>query len=94
LQSYQELCCNMSLKYTSFTGFGFSPRELWCSDWWTRRTFPSRHFFNGEEILREKGNGTVLCSPTTAGLWQGMPRPGKKRKKNYKILFVLNNELT
>jgi hypothetical protein len=28
LQSYQELCCNMSLKYTSFTGFGFSPREL------------------------------------------------------------------
>ena len=22
-----------------------------------------------------KGNGTVLCSPTTAGLWQGMPLP-------------------
>jgi len=22
-----------------------------------------------------KGNGTVLCSPTTAGLWQGIPLP-------------------
>jgi len=22
-----------------------------------------------------KGNGTVLCSPTTAELWQGMPLP-------------------
>ena len=22
-----------------------------------------------------KGNGTVLCSPTTPGLWQGMPLP-------------------
>jgi len=22
-----------------------------------------------------KGNGTVLWSPTTAGLWQGMPLP-------------------
>ena len=33
--------------------FGFFPRELWCSEWWTPRTFPSRHFFNGEEISRE-----------------------------------------
>jgi len=22
-----------------------------------------------------KGNGTVLCSPTTVGFWQGMPLP-------------------
>jgi len=22
-----------------------------------------------------KGNGTVLCSSTTVGLWQGMPLP-------------------
>ena len=45
-----------------------------------------------------KGNGTALCSPTTAGLWQGMPLPwntsdrqngGREKKK-----FVLNNELT
>jgi len=51
-----------------------------------------------EKYIKE--NGTALCSPTTAGLWQGMPLPwntsdrqnGKKRKKV--ILFVLNNELT
>ena len=52
LQSYQKLGCNMSLKYTSFTSLHFS-RELWCSEWWTRRTFRSTHFFNGEEISRE-----------------------------------------
>jgi hypothetical protein len=46
-----------------------------------------------------KGNGTGLCSPTTAGLWQGMFLPwntsdrqnGGEKKK---ILCVLNNELT
>ena len=53
-----------------------------------------------------KGNGTVLCLPTTAGLWQGMPLPwntsdrqsgGEKKKKEKKekvISFALNNELT
>jgi len=49
-----------------------------------------------------KGNGTVLCSPTAVGHWQGMPLPWnardrqnktKQTKKNM-ILFVLNNELT
>jgi len=31
-----------------------------------------------------KGNGTVLCSPTAAGLWQGIPPPwntSDRRKK-------------
>ena len=28
--------------------FGFFSGQLWCSEWWTWRTFPSRHFFNGE----------------------------------------------
>ena len=45
-----------------------------------------------------KGNGTVLHSPTTAGLWQGIPLPwntgNRQNKKNYMILSVLNNELT
>jgi len=51
-----------------------------------------------------KGNGTVLCSPTTVGLWQGMPLPlnardrqnekEKEKEKKNMILFVLNNELT
>jgi len=45
-----------------------------------------------------KGNGNVLCSPTAAGLWQGMPLPWntsdrQNEKKKYVILFVLNNEL-
>jgi hypothetical protein len=45
-----------------------------------------------------KGNGIVLCSPTAAGLWQGMHastmeyKRQAKRKKSY--FFVLNNELT
>ena len=55
LQSYQKLGCNMSLKIHflhSHLDFLF-PAELMCSEWWTRRTFPSRHFFNGEEISRE-----------------------------------------
>jgi len=44
------------------------------------------------------GNRTLLCSPSTAGLWQGMPLPWntsdrQNEKKNYMILFVLNNEL-
>ena len=33
--------------------FGFFHRESWCSEWWSWRTFPSRHFFNGEEISKE-----------------------------------------
>jgi len=45
-----------------------------------------------------KGNGTVLCSPTAAGLWQGMAIPwntsDRKNGGKYVILLVLNNELT
>jgi len=49
-----------------------------------------------------KGHGTVLCSPTTAGLWQGMFLPWntsdrqteKKEEEKNTILCVLNNELT
>ena len=53
LQSYQNLGCNVSEKYTSFTRICIFPWQLWCSEWWTRRTFRSTHFFNGEEILRK-----------------------------------------
>ena len=42
-----------------------------------------------------KGNGTVLCSPTTVGLWQEIPLPwNASDRQNGKKLFVLNNELT
>jgi len=52
-----------------------------------------------------KGNGTVLCSPTTVGLWQGIPLPwnasdmqnegggGNTHTHTNMILFVLNKEL-
>jgi len=40
-----------------------------------------------------KGNGTVLCSPTTTGLWQGMPchgiqAAGKTKKKKHILVCV------
>ena len=46
-----------------------------------------------------KGNGTLLCSPTTGDFGKGCPYhgiqvTGKTKKKKYVILFVLNNELT
>jgi len=51
-----------------------------------------------------KENGTVLCLPTTAGLWQGLPvhrntsnRQNENGNENEggggRIMFVLNNEL-
>ena len=53
-QSYQKWGCNMSLKiHFLHPHLVFSPGELWCIEWWTWRTFPSRHFFNGDEIPRE-----------------------------------------
>jgi len=45
-----------------------------------------------------KGNGTVVCSPTTVGLWQVLPLPwntsDRQNEKKYMISFVLNNKLT
>jgi len=32
-----------------------------------------------------KGNGTVQCSPTTVGLWQGMPLPWNASDRQNKI---------
>ena len=75
--------------------FGFFPGELLWSEWWIRRAFPSRHFFNGEEISREM----KLCYARRLLLdfgngcpYHGIQATGEKKKKI--ILFVLNNELT
>jgi hypothetical protein len=58
--------------------------------------FPSRHFFNGEEISREM----ELCYAHRLLLdfgkgcpYLGIQATGKTKKK-YMILFVLNNEIT
>ena len=73
LQSHRKLGCNMSLKYTFFT-------RIWI---FSRRTVV-QWVMNTENVSIKtllqwrrdiKENGTVLCSPTTAGLWQGMPLP-------------------
>ena len=96
LQSYQKLGCNMSLKiHFLHSHLDFFSRELWCSEWLKWRMFPSRHFFNGEEISRE------MELHYAVGLWQGMSLPhntsDRQRRggeKENMILFVLNNELT
>ena len=96
LQSYQNLGCNMSIKiYLLNSHLDFFPRELLCSGWWTRRTFPSRHFFNGEEISREM----ELCyAPRLLldfGKWcpyHGIQRQAKRKKWHYFV--CVNSELT
>ena len=97
LQSYQKLGYNISLKvHFLHSHLDFCSREFWCSEWWTRRTFPSRHFFNGEEISREM----ELCYARQLLLDFGKECPAMeykrqaKRKKKNTYLFVLNNELT
>jgi hypothetical protein len=97
LQIYQKLGCNMWLKiHFLHSCLDFFPRELWCSEWRTRRTFPSRHFFNGEEISREMD----LCYARRLLLdfGKGCPYHGVKStgktKKIYKFFLMLYSELT
>ena len=58
LQSYRNLGCNVSEKiHFRHSHLDVSPKELWCSGWWTWRAFRSARFFNGEEISSK----TELC---------------------------------
>jgi len=94
LQSYQKVGCNMSLKtHLLHSHLDFFPREIWCSEWWAWRMFPSRHFFNGEEISREM----ELCYARRLLLdfgkgcpYHGIPVTGKtkKKKKNHDFVCV------
>jgi len=72
--------------------FGFFPRELWCSEWWTRRAFPSTHFFNGEEISREM----ELCYARrpVPDFGKGFPCHRIQATGKTRGGIVLNNELT
>jgi len=72
LQSYQKLGCNMSLK-THFlhSHLDFFPEN--CGAVSDEHGNVSIKIFQWRRDI--KGNGTVLCSPTAAGLWQGMPLP-------------------
>ena len=86
LQSYQKLGCNKSLKiHFLHSHLDFFPREFWCSEWRTRRTFPSRHFFNGEEISREIGlcyAHRLLLDFGTCCPYHGIQRTGQTEKKS------------
>jgi len=63
--------------------------------------FPSRHFFNGEEISREMElcyARRLLLDFGKACPYHGIQVTGKRKKKKKKkkkvILFMLSNELT
>ena len=91
LQCYRKLDSYMSLNTLPSFAFGFFLGELWCSEWWTRRTFPSRHFFNGKEIWREMelcyAHRLLLdfgkCCP-----YRGMQATGKTNKKKHDFVCV------
>jgi len=79
LQSYQNLGCNMPEKYTSFTHIWiFSQRTVvqWVMN---IENFSINTFLQWRRDITE--NGTVLCSPTAVGLWQGMQATGKTKEK-------------
>jgi len=72
LQSYQKLGCSMSLKIHFLHSHLDFPQRIVVQ--WVMNTNVSIKTF----LLRRsdiKGNGNGLCSPTTAGLWQGMSLP-------------------
>jgi len=86
LQSYQNLGCNVSEKIHFLHSHLDFPRELWCSGWWTWRTFRSTHFFNGEEISSKM----ELCYARRLLLgfgkgcpYRGMQATGKTEKNSW-----------
>jgi len=97
LQSYQKLGCNMSLKiHFLHSHLDFSQRIV--VQWMMNMENVSiKTFLQWRRDI--KGNGPGLCSPTTAGLWQGMSLPWntcdrQNAGRKLMILCVLNNELT
>ena len=87
-QSHHKLGCNMSLKiHFLHSHLDFFPRELWCSVMNMENVSIKTFLQWRREDM--KGNGIVLCSPTTAGLWQGMDLPWNKIHRGGK----LSNEL-
>ena len=93
LQSYQKLGCNMKLKIHflhSHLDFSWRIVVQWVMN---TENISIKTFLQWRRDI--KGNGNVLCSPTTSGLWQGMPLPWNTSDRGRGgELFVLNNELT
>jgi len=86
LQSYQNLGCNMSLKiHFLHSHLDFSQRTV-LQRVMNTENVSIKTFLHWRRDI--KGNGTVLCSSTAVGLWQGLSLPwntsdrqngGKKR---------------
>jgi len=86
LQNYQKLRCNMSLKiHFLHSHLDFSQRIVvqWMMN---TENISIKTFLQWRRDI--KGNGTGLCSPTTAGLWQGISLPwntgDRQNEKNKK----------
>ena len=86
LQSYQKLGCKMSLKmHFLHSHLDFSQRIVvqWMMN---TENISIKTFLQWRRDI--KGNGTGLCSPTTAGLWQGISLPwntgDRQNEKNKK----------
>jgi len=73
LQSYEKLGCNMSLKIHFLPShLGFSPENCGAVSDEHGERFHQDISSRRRDV---KGNGTVVCPPTTAGLWQVMSLP-------------------
>ena len=71
LQSYQKMGCNMSLKiHFLHSDLDFFFQRIVVQWVMNMENVSIKTFRQWRRDIR--GNGTVLCSPTTAGLWQGM----------------------
>jgi len=87
LQSYQKLGCNMSLKiHFLHSHLDFFQRIV--VQWMMNTENVSiKTFLQWRRDI--KGNGTMLCCPTTTGLWQGMPLPwNTSDRQNTSWFFV------
>jgi len=80
LQSYQKLGCNTSLKiHFLHLHLDFFPQRIVVQWVINTENVSIKTFLQWSRDM--KGNGTVPCSATTAGLWQGMFLPWNTRER-------------
>ena len=82
LQSYQNLGCNMSLKVHFLHRIWIISRRIVVQWVINTKNISIKTFLQWRRDI--KGNWTVLCSLTTAGLWQGMSLPWNKSDRQKK----------
>ena len=83
LQSYQKLGCNTSLKiHSPHLHLEFFPQRIVVQWVMNTENVSIKTFLQWSRDM--KGNGTVPCLPTTAGLWQGMSLPWNTSERQNK----------